>query len=410
MGIIVDLIKSQRMAGRGILFAGAPGTGKTALALAVASELGPQVPFCPMIGSEVYSQEVKKTEILAENFRRAIGLRIKENKEVYEGEVVEMTPIEMDNPLGGYGKTISHVILGLKSMKGVKQLKLDSSIYENLQKERVEVGDVIYIEANSGAVKRVGRSDSFAGQFDLEAEEYVPLPKGNVFKRKNVTQNVTLHDLDQANARPKGGSNDVFKLMGGLGKNKRTEVTEKLRDEINKIVNSYIEQDIAELVPGVLFIDEAHMLDVECFTYLNRALESTLSPIVILATNRGFSKMKGTEIKAPHGIPVDFLDRLLIIRTQPYSIPEMASIISIRCLTENINCDEEAIEALSVISSESSLRHAMQLLTPCKILASIVNSENPIVTKNIVEETSSLFLDGKKSARMVRESTEGYLQ
>ena len=106
--------------------------------MAVASELGPQVPFCPMIGSEVYSQEVKKTEILAENFRRAIGLRIKENKEVYEGEIVEMNPVEMDNPLGGYGKTISHVILGLKSRKGVKQLKLDANIYENLQREKVE--------------------------------------------------------------------------------------------------------------------------------------------------------------------------------------------------------------------------------------------------------------------------------
>jgi DNA helicase TIP49 (TBP-interacting protein) len=46
-----------------------------------------QVPFCPMVGSEVYSTEVKKTEVLMENFRRAIGLRIKENKEVYEGEV-----------------------------------------------------------------------------------------------------------------------------------------------------------------------------------------------------------------------------------------------------------------------------------------------------------------------------------
>ncbi|CAL5394454.1 unnamed protein product [Camellia sinensis] len=44
------------------------------------------VPFCPMVGSEVYSSEVKKTEVLRENFRRAIGLRIKENKEVYEGE------------------------------------------------------------------------------------------------------------------------------------------------------------------------------------------------------------------------------------------------------------------------------------------------------------------------------------
>lgn len=40
-----------------------------------------------MVGSEVYSSEVKKTEVLMENFRRAIGLRIKETKEVYEGEV-----------------------------------------------------------------------------------------------------------------------------------------------------------------------------------------------------------------------------------------------------------------------------------------------------------------------------------
>ena len=32
---------------------------------------------------------------------------------------------------------------------------------------------------------------------------------------------------------------------------------------------------------------QVHMLDIECFTFLNRALESTLAPIVIFATNRG---------------------------------------------------------------------------------------------------------------------------
>ena len=48
---------------------------------------------------------------------------------------------------------MSHVIIGLKTAKGTKQLKLDPSIYESLQKEKAEVGDVIYIEANSGAVK-----------------------------------------------------------------------------------------------------------------------------------------------------------------------------------------------------------------------------------------------------------------
>lgn len=48
-------------------------------------------------------------------------------------------------------------------------------------------------------------------------------------------------------------------MMGSLMKPKKTEITDKLRKEINKVVNKYIEQGVAELVPGVLFIDE-----VEC--------------------------------------------------------------------------------------------------------------------------------------------------
>jgi len=40
----------------------------------------------------------------------------------------------------------------------------------------------------------------------------------------------------------------------------------------------------------VLFIDEVHMLDIECFSFLNRALESDMAPILIVATNRGITK------------------------------------------------------------------------------------------------------------------------
>ena len=83
------------------------------------------------------------------------------------------------------------------------------------------------------------------------------------------------------------------------------------------MVNRYIDEGAAELVPGVLFIDEVfhpfmylikhwlylsviyitqhsqvHMLDMECFSYLNRALESSLSPIVIFATNRGICNVR----------------------------------------------------------------------------------------------------------------------
>jgi RuvB-like protein 1 (pontin 52) len=263
-GVVVDLIRAKKMAGKAILLAGGPGTGKTALALAVSQELGTKVPFCPMTGSEVYSAEVKKTEALMENFRRAIGLRVQERKEVYEGEVTELTPEESENPLGAYGRTISHLLITLRSSRGTKKLRLDPSIYEAIQKERVRLGDVIYIEANTGAVKRVGRSDAFSTEFDLEAEEYVPVPKGEVHKKKDIVQDVTLHDLDVANARPQGGQ-DVMSMMGQLMKPRKTEITEKLRGEINKVVNKYIDQGIAELVPGVLFIDEVNTTHDEIF-------------------------------------------------------------------------------------------------------------------------------------------------
>lgn len=404
-GLVVELIRAKKMAGRALLMAGAPGTGKTALALGISQELGPKVPFCPMVGSEVYSSEVKKTEILMENFRRAIGLRIKENKEVYEGEVTEITPEETENPLGGYGRTISHVIVGLKTNKGSKQLRLDPSIYEGIQKEKINVGDVIYIEANSGAVKRVGRSDAFASEFDLEADEYVPVPKGEVHKKKEVVQDVTLHDLDMANARPQGGG-DILSLMGQLAKPKKTEVTEKLRAEINRVVNRYIDQGIAELVPGVLFIDEVHMLDVECFTFLNRSLESALSPVVIFATNRGVCTVRGTDILAPHGVPVDLLDRLLIVRTMPYSLEEMVQIVSVRAETEQLQIDEEALVALGEIGARTSLRYCMQILTPSRIIAQTAGRE--LIQLADVEEIDRLFADAKASAKRLAES-DGYL-
>jgi len=405
-GIVVDLVKSQKMAGRALLLAGAPGTGKTALALGISQDLGPKVPFCPMVGSEVFSSEVKKTEILMEHFRRAIGLRIRESKEVYEGEVIELTVEETDDPLNGYGRTISHVVIGLKTTRGTKQLRLDPAIHDSLTKEKVNIGDVIYIESNSGAVKRVGRSDSFATEFDLEAEEYVPLPKGDVHKKKEVVQDVTLHDLDVANAKPQGGK-DVLSMMAALGKPRKTEITDKLRLEINKVVTRYIDQGVAELVPGVLFIDEVHMLDIECFTYLNRALESALSPIVVFATNRGVCKIRGSDIHSPHGVPVDLLDRLLIIRTMPYTVQEMAQILAIRADVEGIKVNSTALDTLAQIGSRSSLRYAVQMLTPSKILAETVGREE--ITEQDVHDVDQLFFDGKASAHMLAHS-EGYMQ
>jgi len=79
-----------------------------------------------------------------------------------------------------------------------------------------------------------------------------------------------------------------------------------------------------------LFIDEVHMLDIECFSFLNRALESELAPLVVMASNRGMTQIRGTKYQSPHGIPLDLLDRVLIISTQKYSDDDIKEIIRVR--------------------------------------------------------------------------------
>ncbi|KAK4538614.1 hypothetical protein CDCA_CDCA19G4639 [Cyanidium caldarium] len=423
--LLVDLIRSKKMAGRAVLLSGPPCTGKTAIALAVALELGRRVPFCPMQASEVYSSEVKKTEVLTEHFRRAIGLRIKEVKEVYEGEVTELAAEESALPdaASGYARSIARIVVTLRTTKGTKTLRLDPSIHEAIMRERVECGDVIYMEAVSGAVKRVGRCDAYATEYDLEADEYVPLPKGDVRKRREVVQDVTLHDLDAANARPLQTSSqdtDVLALVNQLGRPRKTEITDKLRDEVNKAVEKYIEQGVAEVVPGVLFIDEVHMLDMECFAFLNRALESNLAPIVIFSTNRGVCRVRGTDMSSPHGIPMDLLDRCLIIRTVPYTLEQTRQILWLRTQAERVTLeaareggdeaaadDADALQMLAVLAQRTSLRYACNLLAPAAMLARAAGRDT--VGSGDVREANALFLDARASAQRVTEQAQGYI-
>lgn len=109
------------------------------------------------------------------------------------------------------------------------------------------------------------------------------------------------------------------------------------------------------------------MLDVECFTYLNRALESPIAPIVVLASNRGMCTIRGTDdIVAAHGIPTDFLARLLIIPTAPYQADEIKQIVRIRATTEGVAITDAAIDKISDHGVRISLRYCLQLLTPSR--------------------------------------------
>ena len=148
------------------------------------------------------------------------------------------------------------------------------------------------------------------------------------------------------------------------------------------------------------------MLDIECFTYLNRALESTISPIVILASNRGMCTIRGTEdIVAAHGIPPDLLARLLIIPTNAYDADETKRIIRIRVTTEGLAITEPALEKIAEHGVRTSLRYALQLLTPASILARISGRREIDVMD--VGECEDLFIDARRSAAIVNGANGG---
>lgn len=77
IGIVLQMVRDGRIAGRAVLLAGQPGTGKTAIATALAAALGADTPFTSMAGSEIYSLEMSKTEALTQAIRKSIGVRIK---------------------------------------------------------------------------------------------------------------------------------------------------------------------------------------------------------------------------------------------------------------------------------------------------------------------------------------------
>lgn len=78
---------------------------------------------------------------------------------------------------------------------------------------------------------------------------------------------------------------------------------------------------------------------------------------------------------APHGIPLDLLDRLVIVRTLPYSVEEMVQVVQLRATVEGITVDSASLAALGAVAEKTSLRHAVQLLTPASILARTAGRE-----------------------------------
>lgn len=395
-GIITKLIQEGKIAGRAVLIAGQPGTGKTAIAMGMAQSLGADTPFTAMAGSEIFSLEMGKTEALTQAFRKSIGIRIKEETEIIEGEVVE---VQIDRPATGSGAKVGKLTLKTTEMETVYDL--GTKMIESVTKEKVQAGDVITIDKATGKISKLGRSFTRARDYDAMGPQtkFVQCPEGELQKRKEVVHTVTLHEIDVINSRTQGF---LALFSGDTG-----EIKGEVRDQINTKVAEWREEGKADIVPGVLFIDEVHMLDIECFSFLNRALESDMAPILIMATNRGITKIRGTNYSSPHGLPIDLLDRLLIISTTPYEEKNLEQILKIRCEEEDVEMTDDALAVLTKVAMETSLRYAIHLITSANLTCR--KRKGTEVDVEDIKKVYSLFFDQGRSTQFLKEYQQEFM-
>ncbi|KAF2861253.1 ATP-dependent DNA helicase reptin [Piedraia hortae CBS 480.64] len=387
--VILQMAKEGRIAGRAVLISGPPSTGKTAIAIGMSKGLGDDVPFTMLASSEIFSLEMSKTEALEQAFRKSIGVRIREESEVIEGEVVE---IQIDRSVTGTNKSGK---LTLKTTDMETLYDMGARMIDSMTKEKVMAGDVVSIDKSSGRITKLGRSYTRSRDYDAMGPDtkFVQCPDGELQVRRETVHTVSLHEIDVINSRTQGF---LALFSGDTG-----EIGSEVREQINNKVAEWREEGKAEIVPGVLFIDEVHMLDIECFSFINRALEDELAPIVIMASNRGQATIRGTNYRSPHGLPLDFLDRVVIISTQPYTADEIKQILSIRAQEEDVDISANALALLTKIGQEAGLRYASNLVTTSFLLAQ-KRKANEVDTQD-VERSYRLFYDPARSANFVTE-------
>eukprot|EP00924_Labyrinthula_sp_SR-Ha-C_P005071 maker-scaffold_1-snap-gene-20.66-mRNA-1 protein AED:0.02 eAED:0.02 QI:58/1/1/1/1/1/4/75/467 len=398
-GVVAKMVSEGMMSGRAVMLAGSPGTGKTAIAQGIAQSLGEHTPFVSLSGSEIFSLEMSKTEALTQSFRRAIGVRLLEEVEVLEGEVVDLT-IKRDISSKSSNQTkVGKLVLKTTEME--TEYDVGGKMAEELLKAKISAGDVVSIDRSSGSVKKLGKSLAFAKDFDAQGPQtrFVQVPEGEIQTRKESVHVMTLHEIDCINSRQQGF---LALFAGDTG-----EINSEVREQVDERVGEWKEQGKGEVIPGVLFVDEVHMLDVECFSWLNRALESPLAPVLIVATNRGITRIRGTNFQGPHGLPLDLLDRMLIINTDQYAEEELGEILNTRCEEEDVEVSIDAKKLLTKIAMETSLRYAMHMIIVADMVCGKRGGSEVGVTD--IKRCYGMFMDLNRSVQYLLEHQNEYM-
>ncbi|RZC88859.1 hypothetical protein C5167_031234 [Papaver somniferum] len=360
---IVDRLRRKKMNECVVLLAGPLQTQKSRLAFQVSQELGNEDLFFPMIDSDEYPVEELK-EILESTTRQAVGLKMRESRKVYEGEVVELSSKATGSSSGINWQSIRDIVIGLRTDTKEQHVELSDQLSKAVIKEKVAIGDVVCIDVYNEVVTRIGRSPSFSEEKDHEKNVYVALPKGEVLKEEKI-QDITICDLYKTEKRGHGICKQVRKEI---------ESEELTGDNvINQAVRNLVERKMVELQPGVLFIDRVDSLDKKIISFISDIMKSSenVFPVLIFSTEKDTSEFCLT------GLSENVLEHMVIVHTQACEPPE----ISIKELEPRTLCSVPALEKeVKLIDSFQLVNASFGAGSIASIVLAAANSETPAHT------------------------------
>ena len=97
----------------------------------------------------------------------------------------------------------------------------------------------------------------------------------------------------------------------------------------------------------------------------------------------------------------------MIVSTVPYEQDEIRSILKVRCDEEDVEMTDDALELLTRIGMETSLRYAIQMVIAASLVAEKRKSAEVEISD--IKRVYTLFVDVKRSTQFLMEYQNEYM-
>lgn len=375
--MMINLINNDDFESRGIFLTGPSSTGKTTLISASSRLLNPNLPFIKINGTEFHNPILPKIEVLNQAARKSIGLTFFQEIIVIEGELVKIIEKKETKSF--------KLVLKNKNFQGI--YRIGPKFLKKIAETKIEKGDRVSIDKASGEIYSICKKKDL-NFLEKEIQEKKNHKRCVLEKVKIVEHFITLHEIDSLNSVEK----KISSILVGMS----CEINGKKREKVDGILENWRKKGKIKLLKGILFIDDIHMLDNNCFSFLGKIIENKFSPNFIFATNCVKKKINGLKYRAPHGIPVDFLDRFLVLSTGPFSNLEIKQILEIKLKSFGNEIEDKCKLFLLRLTIECGLGYVLNILP----MISIGKKEKILIIDLAkIKNCYKLFMDFKKFVR-----------